>query len=172
MDINIKGNPGTGNTFTEVNIGTVQNYNPNATTVINNNYCDKPKPQPATEKVMEEAQRQQVLAEIMDYVDKLTPYVAKDWKNRYDGLWKQILALPDVDAIVYIPGKQKNTSFNRNLIANIIYIMCMEGVITGKNATALTIILEGDKEHAVRAQLATTPESDSIATNVRSIIRG
>ena len=36
MDINIKGNPGTGNTFQEIHIGTVQNYNPNATTVINN----------------------------------------------------------------------------------------------------------------------------------------
>ena len=36
MDIKIKGNPGTGNTFQEIHIGTVQNYNPNATTVINN----------------------------------------------------------------------------------------------------------------------------------------
>ena len=26
MDINIKGNPGTGNTFQEVHIGTVQNH--------------------------------------------------------------------------------------------------------------------------------------------------
>ena len=44
MDINIKGNPGTGNTFQEIHIGTVQNYVPNATTVINNNYGDKQKP--------------------------------------------------------------------------------------------------------------------------------
>lgn len=33
MDLKITGNPGTGNTFQEVHIGTVQNYNPNATTV-------------------------------------------------------------------------------------------------------------------------------------------
>lgn len=50
MDINITGNPGTGNTFQEIHIDTVQNYNPNATTVINNNYGDKQKPAPATEK--------------------------------------------------------------------------------------------------------------------------
>lgn len=37
MDININGNPGTGNTFQEVHITNVQNYNPNATTVINYN---------------------------------------------------------------------------------------------------------------------------------------
>ena len=37
-------------------------------------------------------------------------------------LWRSILALPEVDAVVYNPGKQKNTTFNRNLIANIIYI--------------------------------------------------
>lgn len=50
MDINITGNPGQGNTFQEIHIGTVQNYNPNATTVINNNYVEKPKPAPATER--------------------------------------------------------------------------------------------------------------------------
>jgi len=36
MDIKIEGNPGTGNTFQEINIGTVHNFNPNATTIINN----------------------------------------------------------------------------------------------------------------------------------------
>lgn len=43
MEIKIEGNPGTGNTFQEVKIGTVQNYNPNATTVINNNHGSYPK---------------------------------------------------------------------------------------------------------------------------------
>lgn len=80
MDINITGNPGTGNTFQEIHIDTVQNYNPNATTVINNNYGDKQKPAPATEKVLQDAEREQRKAEIMDYVAKLKNYVAKDWK--------------------------------------------------------------------------------------------
>ena len=31
MDIKIEGNPGTGNTFQEIKIGYVENYNPNAT---------------------------------------------------------------------------------------------------------------------------------------------
>ena len=123
MDINITGNPGTGNTFQEIHIDTVQNYNPNATTVINNNYGDKQKPAPATEKVLQDAEREQRKAEIMDYVAKLKNYVAKDWKNRYESLWKEILALPEVNAEVYEPGRQQGTTFNRNLIANILYIM-------------------------------------------------
>lgn len=36
MKIDITGNPGTGNTFQEFNIQHVDNFNPNATTVINN----------------------------------------------------------------------------------------------------------------------------------------
>lgn len=46
MDLKITGNPGTGNTFQEVHIGTVQNYNPNATTVINHNYGERHKAPP------------------------------------------------------------------------------------------------------------------------------
>ena len=122
MDINITGNPGTGNTFQEIHIGTVQNYNPNATTVINNNYGDKQKPVSPSDKAMGDAEKEQCKAEIMDYVAHLKPYISKEWKNRYETLWRSILAIPEVDAVVYKPGKQKNTTFNRNLIANIIYI--------------------------------------------------
>mgnify|MGYP006924866865 CR=1 FL=1 len=41
MEIEIKGNPGHGNTFQEVHIEYVQNYVPNATTVITNNYGEQ-----------------------------------------------------------------------------------------------------------------------------------
>lgn len=51
MEINIKGDPGQGNTFQEIHINKVDNFNPNATTVINNYYGEKQKPAPAAEKV-------------------------------------------------------------------------------------------------------------------------
>lgn len=38
MKIDIKGNPGNDNTFQETNVKRVDNYNPNARTVITNNY--------------------------------------------------------------------------------------------------------------------------------------
>ena len=170
MDINITGNPGTGNTFQEIHIGTVQNYNPNATTVINNNYGDKPKPAPATEKVLQDAEREQRKAEIMDYVANHKNYVSKEWKNRYETLWKGILNLPEVEAEVYEPGKQHGTTFNRNLIANIIYIMCKEGVISENNATTLTIALEGDKDHPVRAQLRSYPNNKDMVRHIQDLL--
>ena len=121
MDINIKGNPGTGNTFQEVHIGTVQNYNPNATTVINNNYGDKPKSAPAPDKTMQQAECEQLKSEIMEYVSRIKKYVADKWKNRYETIWRSVLDIPEVENLVFCPGKQKNTLFNRNLVANIIY---------------------------------------------------
>lgn len=170
MDINIKGNPGQGNTFQEINIGHVDNFNPNATTVVNNYYGEKQKPAPAAENVLQDAEREQRKAAILQYVAKLTQYVSKDWKNRYDTLWKNILALPEVEAEVYEPGKQKGTTFNRNLIAHIIYIMCKEGVIADNNATHLAIALEGDKDHPVRTQLGQYPSSRDIKDQVLQLI--
>ena len=170
MDINITGNPGTGNTFQEIHIGTVQNYNPNATTVINNNYGDKQKLVSPSDKAMGDAEKEQRKAEIMDYVAHLKSFVSKEWKNRYETLWRSVLAIPEVDAIVYEPGKQKNTTFNRNLIANIIYIMCSENVIDEHNATTLTKALEHDKEHSVRSQLGIQPTDSTIADKVRDLL--
>lgn len=171
MDINITGNPGTGNTFQEIHIGTVQNYNPNATTVINNNYGDKQKPTAPSDKAMDEAEKEQRKAEIMDYVENVKLYVSKEWKNRYETLWRSILAIPEVDSVVYEPGKQKNTTFNRNLIANILYIMCKEGVIATDNAATLAQALEGDKDHSVRAQLHTVPDERLLVKHVKDLLQ-
>lgn len=171
MDINITGNPGTGNTFQEIHIGTVQNYNPNATTVINNNYGDKQKLVSPSDKAMGDAEKEQRKAEIMDYVGNVRPYVSKEWKNRYETLWRSILAIPEVDTAVYEPGKQKNTNFNRNLIANIIYIMCKEGILTTDNAATLAQALEGDKDHSVRAQLHAEPMEKLLAKHVRDLLQ-
>ena len=171
MDINITGNPGTGNTFQEIHIGTVQNYNPNATTVINNNYGDKQKLVSPSDKAMGDAEKEQRKAEIIDYVGNVIPYVSKEWKNRYETLWRSILAIPEVDTAVYEPGKQKNTNFNRNLIANIIYIMCKEGILTTDNAATLAQALEGDKDHSVRAQLHTEPIEKLLAKHVRDLLQ-
>ena len=170
MDIRIEGNPGTGNTFQEVKIGYVENYNPNATTVINNHYGDRRKSTPsadASQKQPDIILRQE---EIRNYVDKLRQYVSKDWKNRYDTLWHSILNLPEVTAVIYEPGKQQGTTFNRNLVANILYIMCSHGIITETNATTLAIALEHDRDHSVRAQLGKAPDDRELKSKVETLI--
>lgn len=171
MDINIKGNPGTGNTFQEVHIGTVQNYNPNATTVINNNYGDKPKAMSSPDNNMTDDEREHLKTEIMTYVSRIKQYVANEWKNRYETTWRSVLDIPEVKSIVFSPGKQKDTLFNRNLVANIIYIMCNAGFYTDTNATALTIALECDKEHSVRQQLAKEPADRLLVKHVKALLQ-
>uniref|UniRef100_UPI003FF020C2 hypothetical protein n=1 Tax=Prevotella sp. TaxID=59823 RepID=UPI003FF020C2 len=170
MEINIKGDPGQGNTFQDIHIDHVDNFNPNATTVVNNYYGDKQKSVPAAEKVLQDAEREKRKADIMQYVAKLARYVSKDWKNRYETLWKNILALPEVEAEVYEPGKQKGTTFNRNLIANIICMMVSAEVFNTDNATHLTIALEGDKEHSVRNQLREYPQNDDIKEKINDLL--
>lgn len=171
MEINIKGNPGTGNTFQEVHIGTVQNYNPNATTVINYNYGDKPKAMSSPDNNMTDDEREHLKTEIMTYVSRIKQYVANEWKNRYETTWRSVLDIPEVESLVFSPGKQKDTLFNRNLVANIIYIMCNAGFYTDTNATALTIALEDDKEHSVRQQLAKEPADRLLVKHVKALLQ-
>lgn len=171
MDINIKGNPGTGNTFQEVHIGTVQNYNPNATTVINYNYGDKPKAMSSPDNNMTDDEREHLKSEIMTYLSRIKQYVANEWRNLYETTWRSVLDIPEVKSIVFSPGKQKDTLFNRNLIANIIYIMCNAGFYTDTNATALTIALEGNNEHSVRGQLAKEPADELLVKHVKALLQ-
>ena len=120
MKIEITGNPGTGNTFSEVHIGYVNNYNPNATTVVQNYYDGK---QPASgnpprevaesnqhnakSQPLSEEQRSQLRKQIKDYVNQLSPnYVTADWRDRYDQLWDAIIDLPEVSAKIYDHGHQ------------------------------------------------------------------
>lgn len=153
MKLEITGNPGTGNTFSETNIGYVENYNPNATTVIVNHCDGKKKGVTPEEKGQEELHKLSLKKDIKNYVGKLSQYVSNEWKNRYNTLWETILNLPQVSADVYTSGKQQ-AKFNRNLIANIICMMIGKGIITETNKAKLTKALEGNKENSVRAQLA------------------
>lgn len=172
MDIKIEGNPGTGNTFQEIHINNVETYAPSATTVVNNHYGDRKASQAATDPVSGNADRIRRRAEILQYVGNLKPHVASGWKNRYESLWRSVLELPEVSATVYEPGRQKDTTFNRDLVANIIYIMCNAGIIAETNATKLTLALEGDKEHSVRAQLRKAPQDRGIEEKITELLKG
>ncbi|MBR1682033.1 MAG: hypothetical protein IJ700_01510 [Bacteroidaceae bacterium] len=166
MKIEIDGNPGTGNTFTEVHIGQVQNYNPAATTVVNNYYGEvvqadaevtgKPS-QVATNKTVPHIDTRPIHAEILRYVSKVRPLLVGEYKSSFQGLWVNILAIPEVDAEIYNPGKQQGTNFNRNLVANILHQLGEHGYFGQYNAAALARHLEGDSDHSVRTSLGTSP---------------
>ncbi len=176
MEINIKGDPGTGNTFTEVHIGQVQNYVPNATTVINNHYDGLPADSSSTSRHTSPAPSQSestdtcpIHDEILRYVSRVRPLLVEEHRAGFQQLWTDILALPEVAADIYRPGKQQGTNFNRNLVANILHQLGEHGFFGQYNAAALTEHLEGDKDHSVRAALGQSPVRD-IYNKVRARI--
>ena len=180
MEIKIEGNPGTGNTFQEVHIGMVQNYVPNATTVINYNGTDGveelPKNKKAGSKTMKDMLDQGLIdtenirKEILNYVSCIRPLLKDEWKDKYMQLWEDILGMDVVSEKVYDPGKQKNTNFNRKLVAAILHFLDTCKIYKDPfNATAMAKTLEGDWEHSVRRELADDP-SDDIKTAIKNLL--
>lgn len=98
---------------------------------------------------------------ILEYVMRLHPsQVREEWKDKYLALWESILELPEVKKVIHDKGKQQGTTFNRNLVGNILHLLAEKKVLKTDNATELTIQLEGKAEHSIRAKLGEMPASD------------
>lgn len=66
--------------------------------------------------------------------------------------------------LIFNPGKQQDTNFNRNLVANIIHYLDGRGVYKDNyNAALFAQILEGDKDHSVRSALGKYPSEDIVS---------
>ncbi len=162
MDINIHGDPGTGNHYTEVkqeiHIGNVGTYN--KATTINNTYADGKLVRMELDNAVTDTES--VRKEIVDYVSKTLGLVEEKWKPIYMDLWNDILDLKEVSAEVYDRGRQQNTTFNRKLVANIIYYLGNfrnngSGMYGSYNATTLVNQLEGITNCSARFELGMRP---------------
>ena len=164
-----------GRPLTIFNIREVHQLNPNAPHVTNHYYGDQfvPKEVQRNEpSAPENATRNLQLSKksILKYVMRLYPlHVRQEWIEKYQALWEEILELPAVSATIYNKGKQQGTTFNRNLVANILHLMAERRVLTITNATKLAEMLEGDANASVRAQLGVMPPKD-IESSVGKII--
>ena len=167
MNINIKGNPGTGNTYQEITIQHVENYNPAATTVNNYYGTRAPGKKAASTTPSDEAiDVAPIREEIINYVSRLRPFLVDEQKSGYIKLWREILDLDIIASEVYNPGKQQGTNFNRSLVANIIYYLAKKNFFGDKNsynASLFAVALEGSAEHSVRAELRMLPAADIIS---------
>lgn len=96
---------------------------------------------------------------IIDYLDRLKPMVKAEYKDRYDTLWEGVLELSQVKAVIYNKGKQQDTTFNRNLLAQIIHQLGVLYVPTA-NTVQMAMQLEPEKgaDHPVRQKLGEVPE--------------
>ena len=175
----IEGNPGQGNTF--IKIGTAYNVNPNATTVENTFIIGS---QEEGKKAMGEAMRAKsenpferlrepegniditpIRTEILNYVSRIRPLLTDDAKSSFMKIWEDILVLPEVEALVYKPGKQWGTNFNRDLVANILYHLRERKIYKvvykdNYNGAAMTEALEDDRDHSVKHALRNEPPKE------------
>lgn len=105
--------------------------------------------------------KESIERDILEYVMQLYPlYVRKEWQDKYEELWKSILELPEVACRIYNKGRQQNTTFNRNIVGNILHLLADKKVLTTSNATKLTIGLENDENASIRAQLGLLPPDE------------
>ena len=167
MNINIKGNPGTGNTYQEITIQHVENYNPAATTVNNYYGTRAPGKKAASTTPSDEAiDVAPIREEIINDVSRLRPFLVDEQKSGYMKLWREILDLDIIANDVYNPGKQQGTNFNRSLVANIIYYLAKKnffGDENSYNSSQFAVALEGSAERSVRAELRMLPAADIIS---------
>ena len=149
-------NPGSGNTFQEINIGHVENYNPAATTVVNNNYYYGTREKPEAEETPVE--KSVIRQEILDYVVKTREFVLIKWKDKYMDLWNDILDIPEVAAIIYHRGRQSQTTFNRKEVCHIICYLGQHavdgmGIFEKYNATHIARSFKDGCEKSTRPEL-------------------
>lgn len=159
------------NVIQQFNIGSVGQMNTGVETV-NNYYGTDGKPieknneaeQPKEKSPMEQREKMPLRKQIMMFVSCLhaQKFVATEWISRYMDLWDKILDLPEVAELVYNPGKQQGATYNRNLVANIIYYLGNQTqkerqVYINYNATQYVIKLGLGAKHPVRGALGNLP---------------
>lgn len=162
---------GSGDTYNiDIHIGYAEHVNPTAKTAISYHYGDskggKKTPQQRGE---EELDKMELKDKILDYLVPLGDYVADEWLTSYPSLWDTILAIPEVDAVVYNPGKQEH-EFNCYLVANIIHLMRNAGVYKKDSSKAYCIALEGTHESSTRGKLALPPDDATIKEKIVKLL--
>lgn len=98
---------------------------------------------------------------IMEYVGRLRPLVKEQYQERYDQIWEGILEISQVKAVIYDKGKQQDTTFNRNLLAQLIHQVDVIYLPTA-NTVQMATYLEPEKgiDHPVRQKLGEAPDKD------------
>ena len=162
MNIDITGNPGTGNTFMEIHIQHVDHFH--ATAPADNDNGTRGSRQAVAPQTKVPADIAPLRDDILAYVDRLRPHLADDWKSIYRRTWEDILDLDIVASLVYSPGKQQGTNFNRNLVANIVHYLSGRGAYGNDyNAAHFAWLLEGSKDHSIRGALGRDPSADIVS---------
>ena len=109
----------------------------------------------------------------MEYVGRLKEMVTPAWADHYLDLFKHIFALPQVRVNIAIVGKQQGTTFNRNMVANVVQMMLQENDIflPTANPSRMAETLEHNKDHSVKAALGAVPQDKQLKEAVKAVIK-
>ena len=127
----------------------------------------------STRKKEKDEQAEGVRQALLDYVGRLMPVVAAEFRDEYAAIWREILAEEAVSKVVYERGSQKGTLFNRNLVARISHMLVIRGVIPRETTDVrMAELLEPEKgkNHPVRGALALSPEDKQIKNAVNRVL--
>ena len=110
--------------------------------------------------------------DIKAYVRRVEGLLAAGWTAKaYRELWDEVLALPAVKNKAHERGKQQGTTFNRNLIANILHTMANEGVFAvGTTNQAMAEALEGTRDHSVRESVGRALSDRVMKSSIEKLI--
>lgn len=98
----------------------------------------------------------------MDNLEEAKQYIrflyaqVQDYKETMKRV-QDVLNLNEVDIMVYNPGEQMGTDFNRVLVAGIIHVLMDAKVYVKCTYTSLAILLENNEDHHVRQELGKYP---------------
>jgi hypothetical protein len=127
----------------------------------------------SSEKETNELKMEGIRKSVMDYVGRLMPVVAADFRDHFSKIWQEILEQEAVSRVIYERGSQKGTLFNRNLVAQISHMMVIGGVIL-KDTTDVRMaeLLEPEKgkKHSVRGALALSPDDKQVKKAVFEVL--
>lgn len=171
MDINIKGNPGTGNSFTQIIVeaGGVNNNNQAGVNVTNTTIIYGDGKTASSGSDMDDKEKQIIKTAILEFVGKLKAQVSPEWTNKYDTLWVSILAIPEVDAEIYDKGGLRNTMFNRALVGSIVKVMLDKGIFVDTANPTILAPLTNNRSEAFRKEMGHYP-SEVIHNAIKDLI--
>ena len=127
----------------------------------------------SSEKKTNEFKMEGIRKAVMDYVGRLMPVVAADFRDHFSKIWQEILEQDAISRVIYERGSQKGTLFNRNLVAQISHMLVIGGVIL-KDTTDVRMaeLLEPEKgkNHSVRGALALSPDDKQVKKAVFEVL--
>ena len=125
------------------------------------------------ERKAKEVQTEGIRQSVMEYVGRLMPVVAEDFRDNFCRIWQEILEQESVSRVIYERGSQKGTVFNRNLVAHISHMMVIGGVILKDTSDVrMAELLEPEKgrNHSVRGALALSPDDKLVKKAVFEVL--